>query len=248
MATQSAASPPPTPPPPQTVGPRRRPLPHGRAVVGGVLVAGAAIAGFVVATPNDAPPLPLYGTLTADISAGTRLAPEHVQFVPADLPPNTQRATIGDGDDYVGAITLTPLRQGQLLDHRHLATDPEIAGQRLPSVHQLSIPVSTDRAPAAIEPGDLVTLLAHDDATGAIAVVVEDAVVLTFGDDPDRIGRSGTSQLTLALDDPADVIASVRWSYEPITVVLTTGAAADSYEPAIEHDTAPSAPATEPGT
>lgn len=191
----------------------------------------AAIAAFVLATPRSAESLPTYGILTADIPAGQRIAPDDVRFEPADLPAASLVAAVTNADEVIGAIARVALRRGQFLDPRQLATDPEAGGRALPSVHQLSIPVPTDRAPAGIEPGDLVTLLAHDEAAAATIVVLEDAVVLAFERDPERIGRAGTAQLTLAIDDPSDVVGSVQWSYSPLTVVLTTGAASDAYPP-----------------
>ncbi|MEZ5165737.1 MAG: hypothetical protein R2695_04300 [Acidimicrobiales bacterium] len=59
---------------------------------------------------------------------------------------------------------------------------------------------------------------------------MEDAVVLRFTAEDDRIRGSDTALLTLALPEADLVGRTTLWSYAPLTVVLSTRAITDSYQ------------------
>src|SRR5437870_3424343 len=65
---------------------RRRNLPSGRAVVGGFLVAVAALGAFVAARGTGGGPSQHYVVLTHDVIAGTTLRATDLRTVAVDLP------------------------------------------------------------------------------------------------------------------------------------------------------------------
>jgi hypothetical protein len=94
-----------------------------------------------------------------------------------------------------------------------------------PSPAQLTIPVPGDRTPPDLRRGERVVLLATygsgDSATTVRAVPV--ATVLRYESERDAIGSSGEGRLTIALDDPAALVAAAHAAQvAELTVVRTT--------------------------
>ena len=209
----------------------RRALPNGRAVIGALLVATAAVGTFAVAThdPDDAGTA--YLVLVDDIEPGETLAPADVRLESMVLPPGLAANALRSPDGLAGATALAHLRGGTVLDVRDLRGAPSIDGATVVGAHEVTIPIVPERAPMGLRRGDRVTLLAYSIADETLHTAIEDALVLGLEVDAAGIGASGGSRLTLAVDDADAVAAVVRWSFQPLTVVLTTRAIDDVYPP-----------------
>src|SRR5688500_15969628 len=67
---------------------RRRGLPGSRAVVGGLLVATAAVGLFAAASTSGQGPRQTYVVARHELNAGTRLAATDLELVPMELAPS----------------------------------------------------------------------------------------------------------------------------------------------------------------
>jgi Flp pilus assembly protein CpaB len=209
----------------------RRTLPSSRAVVGALLMTIAAVGAFSIATDADRGPTTEYLVLVDDIEPGDRVEPDDIAFAPmtlaSDVAENSLTATTG----LEGATARQFLRAGSVLDRRDLNGATFVAGTPVVGVHELTFPVSRDRAPARLGRGDRVTVLAFDDREDILRTALEDALVLTYDSESTGIGSSGEARLTLALPDAESVLEGTFWSYRSVTVVLTSRALDDEYLP-----------------
>ena len=218
-------------PPPLAGETRRTPaLPSGRALVGGLLVTGAAVAAFLVASRAPAGPDTSYVVLTRAVDAGQALTADDLDLVPLDLGDRLAAMALTSPRVADGAVPLRDLRPGELLLDHDLIGALGIGGASPIDIHELTIPVPVDRSPADLVPGDRVTV----DATVGPAdqertvVSVEDATVLDFVHDDGLGSRAAT--LTLAIDDPHLVIDVADLTHTgTVTVVRTTRALDDVY-------------------
>ena len=72
-------------------------------------------------------------------------------------------------------------------------------------------------------------VLAYSGSDETLHTAIEDALVLEFVTDAAGFGASADARLTLALERAQEVTTVTRWSYQPLTVVLTTRALDDEY-------------------
>lgn len=207
----------------------RRALPNGRAVIGALLVATAAVGTFAIAGHDTDDPGTEYLVLVDDIEPGETLAPADVRLESMVLPPGLAANALRSPEGLTGATALAHLRGGTVLDGRDLRGAPSIDGSTVAGAHEVTIPIVPERAPTGLRRGDRVTLLAYSTADETLHTAIEDALVLGLEADAAGIGASGGSRLTLAVDDADAVAAVVRWSFQPLTVVLTTRAIDDVY-------------------
>src|SRR4051812_20047222 len=77
---------------------RRRSLPSGRAVTGGLLIALAALGAFVAARGTSAGPSHRYVVAAHDIVAGTTLEADDLRSEPVDLPEGLAGRAFGNTD------------------------------------------------------------------------------------------------------------------------------------------------------
>ena len=180
---------------------------------------------------------------------GETLAPADVRLESMVLPSGLAANALRSPDGLAGATALAHLRGGTVLDVRDLRGAPSIDGATVVGAHEVTIPIVPERAPMGLRRGDRVTLLAYSIADETLHTAIEDALVLALEVDAAGIGASGGSRLTLAaprrhprheevvqdvavaVDDAAAAVAVVRWSFQPLTVVLTTRAIDDVYPP-----------------
>ena len=227
---------------------RRAPtLPPGRALVGGLLVTGAAVAAFLVASRAPAGPDTSYVVLARAVDAGRALTADDLDLVPLHLGDRLAAMALTSPRVADGAVPLRDLRPGELLLDHDLIGSVGIGGSTPTDVHELTIPVPVDRSPADIVPGDRVTVLATLGPADQerTVVSVEDATVLDVVDD-DGLG-SRTATLTLAIDDPQLVIDVAELSPAgTVTVVRTTRALDDVYPTRTLERASPPPPAPAP--
>lgn len=183
---------------------RRVGLPSGRAVIGGLLMALAAVGTFLAyaeATADDsvdvliaARPLRIGDTLTA----------ADVELVPVELPAEA-RGLFGDPDAAIGRQMVAAVDEGEFL-HASATVDPVDGDEAL----EIAVSIPGNRAVSGLRAGERVDIFSTwgGDVTELIAV---DARVLEFGGDSSVL-LSGSDQVVvrLALADFSQVEAIVH--------------------------------------
>jgi Flp pilus assembly protein CpaB len=203
---------------------RRAALPNGRAVVGGLLVAAAAVGTFAAWSSADDEPSTRFAVATRDLAVGEVVGAGDVELVAFDAPAAVARAAFGEADArlLVGQLTVAPVAAGDLLQ-RSAVVVPEDATR----ARQLSFPIDVaDALAGTLEQGERVDVLvtyggnADDVVT---EVVVEDAVIARIRGEDDT--ADGQIVVLLSVPEDADLLAlttAVRTG--TITLVRTTGA------------------------
>jgi Flp pilus assembly protein CpaB len=198
-------------------------LPAGRAVVGGLLVAASAVGLFAAYAGASDGPRGRYVVVRADIPAGEAITASDLDVVSVDLPAAQRRVSFTDVRALVGAVTLTGLRGGQLVQSGDVAS-VDGAGERA----QLSVAVDPGQAMNGdhrfIRPGERVDVIVTTTNGGqsATRTVAVDALVVEV------LGGSrglGGGRLTVVLAvPPADLepIAGAAAS-GTVTLARTTG-------------------------
>ena len=221
---------------PAVVGPGRggRPgwLPTGRAVVGGVLIASAAVGVLLAHRAADAPPEHRYVVATVDLPVGATIEASDLGTVAADLPADLSVVVDAQAQDLVGSVTRLPLRAMDLVR----PTDVVDPG-RFDTPDAVEVALDLAPAPAlfgTLRAGDRVHVLSTDPDGGGTRTVAHSALVAQVGSDDSAgaIGSSGQVRVRLSLPDAATaqsvVDAAVR---SELTLVLPSPAAAAPAEP-----------------
>lgn len=186
----------------------RRPsgLPNGRAVVGGLLVTVAVVTVFGAHLSADTGPRQLAVATRTDVPIGHRLTTDDLVIERVDLPPDMADATFGSVEQVVGAISLAPLDENELVQRSAVRTD----GADLPAGHEFSFPVDRERAvDGALKPGETVDVLATygSGADSYTAVLTRASTVIAAqGSGRSTIGGSGSLVLTVALVSADEVL------------------------------------------
>lgn len=206
--------------PRRTTG-RRGALPNGRAVVGGLLVAAAAVGTYAAWTAADDPPSTRYAVAARDVAVGEVLEAGDIDLVAFDAPPGIAGAGFDEGDAglLIGQVTVAPIAAGDLLQ-RSAVVVPEDAER----ARQLSFPIDVaDALAGTIERGERVDVLVTYGGDDAVTeIVVRGAVVAEIRGDGDDAG--GQVVVLLSIPDDADLLAlatAVRRG--ELTLVRTTG-------------------------
>lgn len=218
----AAARRPPTGAAARTAG-RRPTLPNGRAVLGGLLVATAAIGTFAAWSGADAPPSTRYVVAARDLPVGELVEADDVELVALDAPAALADRAFATTQLVIGQRTVAPLRAGELVQ-RSAVVVPEGTADG----HQVSFAIApSDALAGTLEEGEAVDLLATYGASATSStteVVAAGAVVarLTEGDGTSR----GDVVVLLSLPPSADVLAVTNAIQQgALTIVRSTGAA-----------------------
>ena len=192
---------------------RRRALPGSRAVVGGLLIALAAVVAFWSYSRGTQTPHQLYVVATHDLQPGERLSAGDIAVVPLDITNSAvRRQVFGSPAELLdaGATVVAPVSAGALIESSQVVGRGGPAGTR-----ELSLDIDRSRAVGGtIKPGEFVDVLATfgSGSSAYTAVVVPHVEVLT--DTPDANGSGGTTELIVfavstAKDAEAMVDASI---------------------------------------
>ena len=208
-------------PPGRTVR-RRRGLPGSRAVVGGLLVAVAAVGLFAAASSSGQGPSRSYVVARHELNAGTRLAATDLELVPMELAPSLQSRAFSTPRPLVGATLIAPLGPGELVQ-----SSAVVARQGDVASRELSFTLERGRVSPGIKQGERADLLATY-GTGQDAytvVVVRQALLVAVERPRTSMGDNGPSTVTVAVDDPTDAMALAHAiQLGKITLVRATGA------------------------
>ncbi len=196
---------------------RRRPLPGGRAVFGGFLVAVAVVGTVAAQQAASGPPKTRYVVAAAPLLAGRAIRADDLTTRAVDLPEPLARRAYQDPGPLVGRVLAATVAPGELVQGSTLAQRGPVPGER-----EVSFTADPARSLGQrIAPGDLVDVYATSGQGegGRTAAVVRSVRVI------DRQGRDGGGAFifTVALSAPDDVQSLVAAAAAgSLTVVRTT--------------------------
>ncbi len=238
VATQIRPAGPPTGPVPpaadtehaRQIRPRRG-LPGGRALVGGLLVAVAAVGTFAAVSGAGRGPDTSYVVAARDVEPGSVLTSDDLELVPIDLPDSVRGGAFTRPGEVVGAVVVGPLAEGDLVQAGGLAP-----GDPVPTF-SLALP-EADANGGDLGPGDVVQVFAtygSDGSSPTILLSAEADVVGTSSAD-DTVASSGEITVKLAVPSAEERSAIINAKVTgQISLVRVNGAtapgAAERYEP-----------------
>jgi Flp pilus assembly protein CpaB len=180
---------------------RRRTLPGGRAVVGGFLIAAAAVITFSAYTSATRTPRQSYVVAARSLSPGTRIGPDDLRVVALDVPDAGARSQLFGGTaQLVGASVLAPIPAGSLVE-----ASAVVGRGGAPGTREISISVDRSRAVGGtLKPGEFVDVLSTfgQGAGSSTVVMVPHVEVLTVSAaGGGAIGETATEIIVLAAPD-----------------------------------------------
>lgn len=186
----------------------RRPLPGGRAVVGGLLVAASAVGVFAAHGAADDGPGAAYVVLARDVAPGEVLQPGDLALAGIDLPAAQRANSFTDTGVLVGTVALGGMKAGQLVQSSDVA-EVRAAGE----LAQISVPVPGGSAMNGdrryLRPGERVAVIVTRDRGGEVTTetVSRDALVIDVLAPERSLGADGN--LTVILGVPPDDLEGI---------------------------------------
>lgn len=192
-------------------------------MVGGLLMAVAALGVFVAYSHASARPTAPVVVASTRLLAGETITAEDVHLVEADLPTEVATGTFGAAEDVIGRIALGPIAEGEILQ-AGLVTDDVSGGAR----HEVAL--TLPRAQVAVgrlKQGEQVDLFVT--AGNATELVVRSAEVVQLGSAGDgSITSDREVELVVAVPSGDAVTALVHaLRTGDVTVVRSTFGADD---------------------
>lgn len=200
---------------------RRRSLPGSRAVLGGLLVAVAAVGTFAASSRSAAGPRQSYVVTTHAMAAGARLQASDLKVVAMDLGSELRAHAFENRQVLLGATLIAPLGAGELVQASAVVARKGDAAGR-----ELSFTLERGRVSPGVKEGERADLLAtHGTGNDAFtAVVVRQALIVAIDRPRSASGDAGPSTVTVAVDEPADALALAHAvQLGKVTLVRATG-------------------------
>lgn len=213
---------------------QRRPLtgaarPSGRAVAGGLLVAVAAVLVFSAYAGAGERPQRSMVVTRREVAPGHTIGPEDVEVRTGDLPDELIGRSFDSIDEVLGAVTLGPLDQGDLVQSGTIRLG---AGDDRP---EFSFPVEREQALAGdVRAGEEVDLLAtFGTGTDAETVVLARGAQVREVDEArgGTIGSSGRIVLTVGLASGTEVLDLAHAAQVATLTVVRAGGAGSGTGP-----------------
>ncbi len=218
------------------IGPRRG-LPGGRAVVGGLLVAVAAVGTFAAVAGPGRGPSTTYYVAAHDLAPGSVLTGRDIEPLALDVPERLERRVFTRPDALVGAVVVGPVSQGELIQAGGLASGADAA------VPTFSVALDAANANAGeLTRGDQVQVLATygNDASATTVTLSADARVVSLADERDSIATSGQVVVRLQVASAEERSAIVNASVSgTLSLVRTSGAGRVAPAPPYRPDLGP---------
>jgi Flp pilus assembly protein CpaB len=191
---------------------RRRALPSGRAALGALLVAVAAVGTFAAASGATADPRRPYVVARTDLAVGHRIERSDLAVGRMQLPGFVQAFRPVDASRLLGTVVVGAVARGGLLQRA------DVRG-RSPLGPEVSFAIDPARAVGGdLQPGELVDILATADASPTTVVVRAARVVSARS----KGGLAGGDSLVVTVDVPtADAAVALAHAVDAghITVV-----------------------------
>lgn len=206
---------------------RHRGLPGGRAVLGGVLMAAAAVGVYLAYDQASARPTDSVVVASHAIRVGEVLTPDDLDTIEADLPGGAADATFATVEALTGRVALGPIAEGEIVQAG------SVTEQRMATaLHEVAI--SLPRANLAVgrlKQGERVDVfVTYDDTTTSVVRGAE--VVEISADDGGSLTSSRDITLVVAVPSGGAVAALVHaLRTGDVTVVRSTFADATATEP-----------------
>lgn len=201
---------------------KRRAVPGGRAVLGGLLVAAAVVGLFYASTRTQAGPRHSWVVARHALAPGARLAAGDLTTVAIDLPPQVAERAFRNPAHLVGATLVAPLGAGDLVQASVVVAKP--SG---PLSRELSFAVPRATLGPDLEHGERIDVVATYGSGGDAftTVVLRQALVVHLDRGRDRVGDQRDAFVTVAVDEPADAVALAHALQQAkLTVIRATGA------------------------
>ncbi|MGI8574501.1 MAG: SAF domain-containing protein [Egibacteraceae bacterium] len=205
---------------------RRRGLPSGRAVVGGFLVAAAAVGVFAAYTNAMGPPTSSYLVAVEPAPAGDRLEASDLALVAMELPPEIGGQAYTDPAAVVGAVTVAPLGAGELIQTGDIA-----ASSGPPAPRELSFRIDAAKAvQGSLQTGERIDVLAtYGTGPDGYTLTVAGAVpVLGVESAGGELGTQRELVVRVGVDDPADALALAHAVANGQMMIVRATAASDA--------------------
>jgi Flp pilus assembly protein CpaB len=199
---------------------RRQALPGSRAVVGGFLVAAAAVGIFAAYAGAQHRGQAQYVVAAHDLAVGTRLKPADLATVTLDLPQSSRGHAFMEAGWLDGSLVIGPVAKGELLQPGSV-----LAAGKPPPFREVTVAVDAQQV-GGVAQGDTVDVLVTTGANESTRtdVVVGGARVLRIGDRPGGIGGDAKPPVTFALQTFDDVTRIVQASHVgSLTMVRANG-------------------------
>ncbi|MGB3412826.1 MAG: RcpC/CpaB family pilus assembly protein [Microthrixaceae bacterium] len=195
-------------------------LPPRRALIGGALVALAAMGVFVAHRNASTPPETRYLVASRDVSAGTVLTSGDLGSVALDLPNDMNVVEAEGAAELIGRVASTNLNKLDLVsptdvysDGRFAATDSVEVALDLPAARALA---------GLVRPGSMVDVLSTDTNQGGTEVLAQEVRVSSVDESRTAaIGSSGAVRVVLSVNGSETARALVDASLRAeLTLVL----------------------------
>ncbi|MDQ4133630.1 MAG: SAF domain-containing protein, partial [Actinomycetota bacterium] len=183
---------------------RRRGLPNSRALIGGVLVAAAAVGLFAAYLSVAAEPDQVYVVARSRLAPGAPLRASDLALERMELPPALRARAFDRVAALEGATVLAPLEPGELVQ-----AGAVVASGGQPAIRELSFPIDRAHLGAGLREGERVDILATF-GTGEEAVtasVLRQALVVGLQTDKSTLANGGAVVITVAVEDQAAEMA-----------------------------------------
>lgn len=196
--------------------------PSRRAIVGGLLVAAAAVIAWTTVGATDRRPERSIVVATRAIAPGDRIDPTVLSVRSVVIDEELARQEFDSLGQLDGAVALGPIAAGDAIARSSVLTDG--SAERL---RQFSFPVDRDRSlNGELRPGERVDVMAtYGSGSDAVTTVIaRDALVLRTTDQrTGTIGSSTTSIITIGLSSSDQVLDAVHAAQvADLTVVRAT--------------------------
>jgi Flp pilus assembly protein CpaB len=204
---------------------KHRPV-NARAIIGGILVATAALGAYVTAA-GSGDHRTLVVVAGRDIPVGTKLEPSDLKLERMQLTPQGQSRTSNSVSHLVGQITLGPIGQNELVQKSLL--EP-VTGTEPALQPQISVAMPAARALGGnLRPGDRVDVINTDKTAGSLTTIIATNVeVISVVEGSNNIGQSSDATVTFAVSD-ANVATAIAAGADQgqLTLVRVTGTGQD---------------------
>jgi Flp pilus assembly protein CpaB len=210
--------------PPRSLGSSRR-LAGSRSILGGFLVATAAVATFATYTQATATHQVRYVVATHALTIGQHLTAGDLSTEEMSLPRTTSPLAFTSPEQLLRSVVVAPLRSGEIVQASDVAK-----GSAVSSPRQLSFSIDPSRAvDGSLQIGDRVDLLATfgSGSSATTTIVASNLQVLGKHDDSGALAPASgaTEVLTVGIDPPNDPLTVVQAvNTGQLVVVRTTGA------------------------